>query len=167
MTEAIYIAVNTGVIIVPWSWGGGEVPRGQSVLSDGKGTSLSIMCFIVNMRFLVICTVGFSMFCFFIGNFIYFSAWSGMAFCLIEGYFRGAWVVKCPTSAQVMISQVVSSSPASGSVLTAQSLGPASDSVSSSLSAPPPLSLSLSHTHTHTHTLSLSLSLSLCLSHSK
>ena len=37
--------------------------------------------------------------------------------------FRGAWVawsVKRPTSAQVMISQSVSSSPASGSVLTAQ-----------------------------------------------
>ena len=43
----------------------------------------------------------------------------------------GAWVaqlVKQPTSAQVMISQSVSSSPASGSVLTAQSLEPVSDS---------------------------------------
>ena len=48
------------------------------------------------------------------------------------------------TSAQVMISQFVSSSPASGSVLTAQSLEPASDSVSPSLSAPPPFALSLS-----------------------
>ena len=38
--------------------------------------------------------------------------------------------VKRPTSAQVMISRSVSSSPASGSVLTAQSLEPASDSVS-------------------------------------
>ena len=49
---------------------------------------------------------------------------------------RGAWVaqsVKRPTSAQVMISRSVSSSPASGSVLTAQSLEPVSDSVSSSL----------------------------------
>ena len=45
--------------------------------------------------------------------------------------------VKCPTSAQVMISQLKSSSPASGSVLTAQSLEPASDSVSPPLSAPP------------------------------
>ena len=48
----------------------------------------------------------------------------------------GAWVaqsVKRPTSAQVMISQSVSSSPASGSVLTAQSLEPVSDSVSPSL----------------------------------
>ena len=38
---------------------------------------------------------------------------------------RGAWVaqaVKCPTLAQVMISQFVSSSPALGSVLTAGSL---------------------------------------------
>ena len=51
---------------------------------------------------------------------------------------RGAWVaqsVECPTSAQVMISQLVSSSPASVSVLTAQSLEPASASVSPSLSA--------------------------------
>ena len=60
--------------------------------------------------------------------------------------------VKRPTSAQVMISQSVSSSPVSGSVLTAQSLEPASDSVSPSLSAPPLLVFSLS--------LSLSLSLS-------
>ena len=44
-----------------------------------------------------------------------------------------AWSVECPTSAQVMISQSVSSSPASGSVLTAQSLEPVSDSVSPSL----------------------------------
>ena len=52
---------------------------------------------------------------------------------------RGAWVVqsvKRPTSAQVMISRSVSSSPASGSGLMAQSLEPASDSVSPSLSAP-------------------------------
>ena len=48
----------------------------------------------------------------------------------------GAWVaqsVKRPTSAQVTISRSVSSSPASGSVLTAQSLEPVSDSVSPSL----------------------------------
>ena len=44
--------------------------------------------------------------------------------------------VKRPTSAQVMISQLVSWSPTSGSVLTAQSLEPASDSVSPSLSLP-------------------------------
>ena len=59
----------------------------------------------------------------------------------------GSWVaqsVKRPTSAQVMISQFVGSSPASGSVLTARSLEPASDSVSPSLSAPPPLAFSLS-----------------------
>ena len=57
----------------------------------------------------------------------------------------GAWLVqsvKCLTSAQVMISWFVSSSPALGSVLTAGSLEPASDSVSPSLSAS--LSLSLS-----------------------
>ena len=50
----------------------------------------------------------------------------------------GAWVaqlVEHPTSAQVMISQSVSSSRASGSVLIAWSLEPALDSVSPSLSA--------------------------------
>ena len=63
---------------------------------------------------------------------------------------EGTWVaqsVKRPTSAQVMISWFMSWSPASGSVLTAQSLEPALDSVSSSLSlCPSPtraLSLSL------------------------
>ena len=52
---------------------------------------------------------------------------------------QGAWVaqlVKRPTSAQVMILRSVGLSPASGSVLTAQSLEPVSDSVSPSLSAP-------------------------------
>ena len=43
--------------------------------------------------------------------------------------------VKCLTLAQAIISQLVSSSPASGSVLTAQSLEAASDSVSPSLFA--------------------------------
>ena len=56
--------------------------------------------------------------------------------------------VKHPTLALVMILRYVSSSPASGSVLTAQTLEPALDSVSPSLSAPPQftpcLSLSLS-----------------------
>ena len=47
-------------------------------------------------------------------------------------------------SAQVMISRSMGSSPASGSVLTAQSLEPVSDSVSPSLSAPPLFMLSLS-----------------------
>ena len=63
---------------------------------------------------------------------------------------RGTWVtqsVKHPTSAQVMISWSMSSSPTSGSMLTAQSLEPAWDSVSPSLSVP----LSL-------HSVSLSLS---------
>ena len=49
----------------------------------------------------------------------------------------GAWVaqlVKRLTSAQVVISWFVGSSPVSGSVLTAQSLEPASDSVSLSAS---------------------------------
>ena len=51
-----------------------------------------------------------------------------------------AWVallVGCPTLARVMISPFVGSSPASGSVLTARRLEPASDSVSPSLSALP------------------------------
>ena len=58
----------------------------------------------------------------------------------------GAWVapsVEPLTSAQVMISQLVGSSPALGSVQTARSLEPASDSVSPSLSAPPLPVLSL------------------------
>ena len=50
----------------------------------------------------------------------------------------GAPSVKRPTSAQVVISRSVSSSPASGSVLTARSLEAASDSVSPSLSARTP-----------------------------
>ena len=57
---------------------------------------------------------------------------------------RVAQSVKPPTPARVMISRSVSSSPASGSVLTAQSLEPASDSVSPSLSSPPLLALCLS-----------------------
>ena len=47
------------------------------------------------------------------------------------------------TSAQVMILQSVGSGPASGSVLTARSLEPASDSVSPPLSASPLLMLCL------------------------
>ena len=49
--------------------------------------------------------------------------------------------VKHPTLAQVMILWPVGSSPASGAVLTAQSLEPALDSGSPSLSAPPPFVL--------------------------
>ena len=60
---------------------------------------------------------------------------------------RDAWVAQWVdhlTSAQAMILWSVSSNPASGSVVTAQSLKPASDSVSPSLSARPPLMLCLS-----------------------
>ena len=60
---------------------------------------------------------------------------------------KDAWVVqsvKHLTSAQVMTSRLRSSSPTSGSVLTAQSLEPASDFVSPSLSAPPLFMLCLS-----------------------
>ena len=49
-----------------------------------------------------------------------------------------AQLVKSLNLFQVMISQIVSSSPVPGSVLTAQRLEPASDSVSLPLSAPPP-----------------------------
>ena len=54
-------------------------------------------------------------------------------------YSGGAWVaqlVKCPTSAQVMILSFPSSRPESGSVLTVQSLKPVSYSVSPSPSLP-------------------------------
>ena len=57
---------------------------------------------------------------------------------------RVAQSVERPTSAQVMISQSVSLSPASGSGLTAQSLEPVLDSVSPSLSLTLPRSCSVS-----------------------
>ena len=66
---------------------------------------------------------------------------------MLGQYLHIAWVaqsVKHPTLAEIMISQFVSSSTASGSVLTAQSLEPASDSVSPSLSVPPLLTLCVS-----------------------
>ena len=65
---------------------------------------------------------------------------------ILKHFRRGAWVaqsVKRPTTAQVMISWSVSSSPELGSVLTAQNQEPALDSVSPSLSAPPPLAVYL------------------------
>ena len=61
--------------------------------------------------------------------------------------YGGAWVaqsVKHLTLAQVMVSQFMSSSPTSGSVLVAQSLEPALASVSPSLYAPSSLTLCLS-----------------------
>ena len=76
----------------------------------------------------------------------------------------GAWVAQSlerPTSAQAVISRFVGSSPVSGSVLTARSPEPASDSVSPSLSAPPLLTLCFSLSHKNTQTLkNLFLSLS-------
>ena len=60
---------------------------------------------------------------------------------------QGVWVaqsVKHPTSAQVMISQFMNSGPVLGSLLTAQSLEPASDSVFPPLSVPPMLMLCFS-----------------------
>ena len=68
---------------------------------------------------------------------------------LLEDPNRGApgWLsrlsVQLLVSAQVMISRFMSSSPVSGSVLIAQGLEPASDSMFPSLSAPPPLMLCL------------------------
>ena len=62
----------------------------------------------------------------------------GICWCLVNAISRGAWVaqpVKGMTSAQVMVSRFVGLSPMSvRSVLTAQSLDPALDSVSPSLS---------------------------------
>ena len=61
--------------------------------------------------------------------------------------YRGTWVaqfVQRLKFAQVMISLFLSLSPAFRSVLTAQSLEPASDSVSPSLSLPFPCSRSIS-----------------------
>ena len=55
------------------------------------------------------------------------------------------------TSAQVMISRFTSSRPTLGSVLTAQSLEPASDSVSPFLSALPLLVLCLSQSLKNKH----------------
>ena len=59
--------------------------------------------------------------------------------------YRDAWVAQSVgrlTSAPVMISQSMSSSPALGSVLIAQSLEPTSDSVSPSLCPSPAHALS-------------------------
>ena len=64
----------------------------------------------------------------------------------------GTWVarsVKCLTSAQVMISHFLSSSPMSGSVMTAHNLEPALGSVSPSLSVPPLFILCLSLKNKH------------------
>ena len=66
---------------------------------------------------------------------------------VVQSTWWGAWVaqsVEHPTSAQVMISRSVSSSHASGSVLTAQSLEPASDSVLPLSLRPTPAVLCLS-----------------------
>ena len=60
---------------------------------------------------------------------------------------RGTWVVQSvelPPSAQITISWSMSSSPTSGSMLTAQSLEPVLDSVSPLSAFPPACSLSLS-----------------------
>ena len=64
-----------------------------------------------------------------------------------KGQTRGTWVAQLvghPTSAQVTVSQLVSSSPTSSSVLTARSLEPASVSVPPTLSVSALLVLCLS-----------------------
>ena len=81
---------------------------------------------------------------------------------------RVAWLaqlVKHPTSVQVMISWFVDSSPALGSVLTARSLEPASDSVFSlslSLSAPPQLGLCLSFSKINKNIKKYIMNLTVC-----
>ena len=62
------------------------------------------------------------------------------------GAWRARWGERL-TSAQVMVSRFVSSSPTSGSVPTARSLEPVSESVAPSLSAPPLLALCLPKTN--------------------
>ena len=72
-----------------------------------------------------------------VGGFIFWVLIYALVLYCIKRSPRGAWVaqsVERPTLAQVIISQSVSSSPAWAFVLTAQSLEPASDSVSFSLS---------------------------------
>ena len=69
-----------------------------------------------------------------------------------KSHTRGAWVaqsVERPTLTQVTILWFVGSSSVLGSVLTAQSLEPLSDSMSPSLSAPLLLALSLSKINKH------------------
>ena len=69
----------------------------------------------------------------------------------------GTWLAqlfKQLTSTQIMFSWFMGSSPALGSVLTAQSLEPASDSVSPSFSVPP-------HPSPPPHFVSVSVSVSL------
>ena len=70
---------------------------------------------------------------------------------MIKSHTLGALGWQSPISAQVMISRSVNSSSVSGSVLTAQSLEPASDSVFPSLSAPPLLELCLSLSKINKH----------------
>ena len=74
-------------------------------------------------------------------------SWSTAALRTRADEARGAWVaqsVKPLTQAQVLIPRFVSSKPQLGSVGTAQSLEPAPDSGSSSVSDPPLLTLCLS-----------------------
>ena len=82
--------------------------------------------------------------------------WAGSVEELVfKTKYGGPWVAQSVgrlTSAEVMISQSVSSSPALGSVLTAQSLEPTSDSASPPVSTPSPahaVSLCLSIINKH------------------
>ena len=83
-----------------------------------------------------------------ISEYLFFLVWVLVVVCVsFKELIQGSWVaqsVKRPTSAQVMISQFMGGSLTLGSVLTAQSLEPVSDSVPPSCSAPPLLELCLS-----------------------
>ena len=71
---------------------------------------------------------------------------NGVSMMIRRECFWGTWVaqsVEHPNLAQVVSPWSIRLSPASSSVLTAQSLEPSSDSMSSPLSAPPPLALCL------------------------
>ena len=81
-------------------------------------------------------------------------------------YLWGTWVAqssKCPTSAQVMISRFMGLSPVSGSVLSAQSLEPASDSMSPSFCLSLPISCSLARMRSLSLSLPISVSVPLSL----
>ena len=76
--------------------------------------------------------------------FCYKSPWHCVTFKRVYWGARVAQLVEHPTSAQVIISWFVGLSPALGSVLTAQSLEPALDSVPPSLCPSPAHALSIS-----------------------
>ena len=116
------------------------------ISSPSSECLISVVMSLPNFLFLLL-----YVFCFFAKTFYFSISFKGVHDNLLQNCDMGTWVaqlVKHPTPAQVMTSQFVSSSPVSGSVLTAHSLEPASGSVSPSLCPSP------------AHTLSVCLSLS-------